>query len=46
VSVSIKLSSAARRSLKRHRPLLVTLTATAQAGTQMATKTARVRVRR
>jgi hypothetical protein len=46
VTVSIKLSSAARRSLKRHRSLLVTLTATAQAGTQMATKAVRVRVRR
>jgi hypothetical protein len=44
--VSIKLSSAARRSLKRHHSLLVTLTATAQAGTQMATKVTRARVRR
>jgi hypothetical protein len=46
VTVSIKLSSAARRSLKRHRSLLVTLSATAQAPTQMATKVTRVRVRR
>jgi hypothetical protein len=46
VTVSIKLGSAARRSLKRHRSLLVTLTATAQAGTHMATKTARARIRR
>jgi hypothetical protein len=46
VTVSIKLSSAARRSLKRHPSLLVTVTATAQAGTQMATKAVRARVRR
>jgi hypothetical protein len=46
VTVSIKLSSAARRSLKRHRSLLVTVTATAQAATQMATKVASARVRR
>jgi hypothetical protein len=46
VTVSIKLSSAARRSLKRHRSLLVTVTTTAQAGTQMATKVTRARVRR
>jgi hypothetical protein len=46
VTVSIKLSPAARRSLKRHRSLLVTVTATAQAGTQVATKAIRARVRR
>ena len=46
VNVSIKLGSAARRALKRHGSLLVTLTATAQAGTQVATKAALARVRR
>jgi hypothetical protein len=46
VTVSIKLSSAARRSLKLHRSLLVTVTATAQAGAQVATKAVRARVRR
>jgi hypothetical protein len=46
VTVSIKLSPAARRSLKRHRSLLVTVTTTAQAGTQVASKAVRARVRR
>jgi hypothetical protein len=46
VSVSIKLASAARRSLKLHRSLLVTVTATAQAGTQVATNAVLARVRR
>jgi hypothetical protein len=45
VTVSIKLSSAGRRSLKRRRSLLVTVTATAQAGTQVATKAVRARLR-
>jgi len=46
VKVSVKLSAAARRSLKRHRTLPVSLTVTAQAGTQVVTKTVRARVRR
>jgi hypothetical protein len=46
VNVSIKLSSAARRSLRLHRSLVVTVTATAQAGTQVAIKAVHARVRR
>jgi hypothetical protein len=46
VTVSVKLNSAARRSLKRHRSLLVVLTVTAQTGTQMATKAVRARLHR
>jgi hypothetical protein len=46
VTVSIKLSSAARRSLRRHRSLLVVVAVTAHAGTQVATKAIRARVRR
>ena len=42
---SVKLSATARRSLRRHRTLRVSLTVTAQAGTQPATKAVRARVR-
>jgi hypothetical protein len=45
VRASVKLSAAARRSLKRHRTLPVGLTVTAQAGTQVVTKPVRARVR-
>jgi len=45
VTVPVKLSAAARRSLKRHRSLSVTLTATASAGSQVATRAVRARVR-
>jgi hypothetical protein len=46
VTVAITLSAAARRSLRRHRSLLVNLTVTAQAGTQLVAKAVRARVRR
>ncbi|MDA0160831.1 hypothetical protein OM076_11195 [Solirubrobacter ginsenosidimutans] len=45
VTVSLKLAARSLRSLKRHRSLSVTLTATAQAGTQVVTKAVRARVR-
>jgi hypothetical protein len=45
VTVSLKLAAKALRSLARHRSLSVTLTATAQAGTQVVTRSARARVR-
>ncbi|WP_028066969.1 hypothetical protein [Solirubrobacter soli] len=45
VTVSLKLAAKARRSLARHRSLAGVLTATAQAGTQLVTKSARARVR-
>jgi hypothetical protein len=44
LTVSLKLDPATLRSLKRHRSLAVTLTATAQAGTQVVTKVARARL--
>ena len=46
VQISIKLGSAVRRSLRRHRSLPVTVTATAQAGTQVVSKAVRTRLRR
>jgi hypothetical protein len=46
VTVRIKLSAAARRSLERHRSLRVSVTATAHAGARVATKTIRARVHR
>ena len=46
MKISIKLSSAVRRSLERHRSLPVTLTATAQAGAQVVSKAVRTRLRR
>ncbi|HEY6887741.1 MAG TPA: hypothetical protein VI300_08180 [Solirubrobacter sp.] len=45
VTVSLKLAATSVRSLKRHRSLAVTLTATAQAGTQVVTRAVRARVR-
>ena len=46
VSLSLKLAAKSLRSLKRHHSLAVTLTATAEAGTQVVTKVVRARVRR
>jgi hypothetical protein len=45
VTVSLKLTARTRRSLARHRSLAVTLTASAQAGTQVVTKAVRARIR-
>ena len=45
VTVSLKLAAKTLRSLKRH-SLSVALTTTAQAGTQVVTKSVRARVRR
>ena len=45
VTVSLKLAARSLRSLKRHRSLAVTLTASAQAGTQVATRAVRARLR-
>jgi hypothetical protein len=44
--VAIKLGKAARRALERHRSLSVTVTATAQAGTQVATRAVKAKLRR
>jgi hypothetical protein len=46
VTVALKLAPKTLRSLTRHRSLSVTLTATAQGGTQLVTKAVRARVRR
>jgi hypothetical protein len=45
VTVSLRLAAGSLRSLKRHRSLAVTLTASAQAGTQVVTRAVRARVR-